>query len=115
MKFAFAPDSFKGSLTALEIVELLEAAAERHFPGAKCLSVPVADGGEGTVDALLRAAGGSREFVRVTGPLGAPVNAAYGGSTAGRPRCSSGGRVGLPLVAPSRATAPRGRASAPAR
>jgi len=45
MKFAFAPDSFKGSLTALEIVELLEAAAERHFPGAKCLSVPVADGG----------------------------------------------------------------------
>ncbi len=101
MKFAFAPDSFKGSLTALEIVELLEAAAERHFPGAKCLSVPVADGGEGTVDALLRAAGGSREFVRVTGPLGAPVNAAYGRIDGGEAAVlEMAAASGLPLVAP---------------
>ena len=101
MKFAFAPDSFKGSLTALEIVELLEAAAERHFPGAKCLSVPVADGGEGTVDALLRACGGAREVVRVTGPLGAPVDAAFGLIDGGEAAVlEMAAASGLPLVRP---------------
>ena len=58
MKFVFAPDSFKGSLSAMEAVRLLEAAARRHFPDAECVCVPVADGGEGTVDALCLACGG---------------------------------------------------------
>ncbi|NLF26561.1 MAG: glycerate kinase [Clostridiales bacterium] len=101
MKFAFAPDSFKGSLTALEIVELLEIAAGRHFPGALCLSVPVADGGEGTVDALLRACGGAREVVRVTGPLGAPVDAAFGLIDGGEAAVlEMAAASGLPLVRP---------------
>lgn len=77
-KFICAPDSFKGSLRAIDICELLTAAANRHFPEVACKSIPVADGGEGTVDAMLVASGGERETVRVRGPFGAPVTAAYG-------------------------------------
>ena len=69
MKFLFAPDSFKGSLSALACCDLLETAAARVFPGVETVSVPVADGGEGTVDALLRAMGGERMRTKVTGPL----------------------------------------------
>lgn len=78
MKLIFAPDSFKGSLSALEICDILERVAARHFPGAKTLCVPVADGGEGTVDALLRAMGGTRECAQVTGPLFEPETAQWG-------------------------------------
>lgn len=77
-KFIFAPDSFKGSLTAIEICELLTEAAARHFPQTSVQSIPVADGGEGTVDALVLAAGGRKESVWVTGPMGEPVCASYG-------------------------------------
>ena len=51
MKLIFAPDSFKESLTALEICEILERVTARHFPDAETICIPVADGGEGTVDA----------------------------------------------------------------
>lgn len=77
-KFVFAPDSFKGSLSAARIVELLQEAALRRFPEAECVCIPVADGGEGTVDALLTACGGIRRGVTVTGPMGNPVQAEYG-------------------------------------
>ena len=60
MNFIFAPDSFKGSLSAIECCDILEKVTARIFPGAETLSIPVADGGEGTVDALLRAMGGKR-------------------------------------------------------
>ena len=69
MKLLFAPDSFKGSLTAVECCDILERVAARVFPGAETVSVPAADGGEGTVDALLRAMGGTRKHTAVTGPL----------------------------------------------
>ena len=78
MKLLFAPDSFKGSLTAMEGCDLLERVAERIFPGCETISVPVADGGEGTVDALLRAMGGRRMATRITGPLFEPVIAQWG-------------------------------------
>ena len=78
MKFLFAPDSFKGSLTAVEITDILERAAARHFPGAETIALPIADGGEGTVDALLRALGGERVATRVTGPLFEDVRAEWG-------------------------------------
>ncbi len=78
MKFIFAPDSFKGSLSAMEICDILEKVTARHFPGCETLSVPVADGGEGTVDALLRAMGGERIRTRVTGPMFAPETAEWG-------------------------------------
>lgn len=78
MKFIFAPDSFKGSLTAIEICSLLSEAALRHFPHAEIQSVPVADGGEGTVDALLLATQGKKAQLNVSGPLGGKVSADYG-------------------------------------
>lgn len=78
MKILFAPDSFKGSLSALESCDILEKVTQRIFPGARTVSVPVADGGEGTVDALLRAMGGRRIQTPVTGPLFEPETAEWG-------------------------------------
>lgn len=78
MKIIFASDSFKGSLSATRITQLLQEEAETCFPGMEGVCVPVADGGEGTVDALLLALGGQRRRVQVTGPLGENVWATYG-------------------------------------
>jgi len=78
MRFIFAPDSFKGSLSAMESCDILERVAARIFPGVETISVPVADGGEGTVDALLRAMGGARMRTRVTGPLFDAQDAEWG-------------------------------------
>ena len=58
MRFVFAPDSFKGSLSSVRLCEILTDAARRRFPDAECVSIPAADGGEGTLDALLAALGG---------------------------------------------------------
>ena len=85
MKLIFAPDSFKGSLSAMESCDILERVAARHFPGAQTVSVPVADGGEGTVDALLRAMGGTRMYTQVTGPLFEPETAQWGMLSDGGP------------------------------
>ena len=78
MKLLFAPDSFKGSLTAIQITDILERVAARHFPGAELISIPVADGGEGTTDALLRADDGRKFRLPVTGPLFEREEAAWG-------------------------------------
>ena len=78
MKLLFAPDSFKGSLTAIQITDILEKVAARHFPGADTVSIPVADGGEGTTDALLRADFGQRFRIPVTGPLFEKEDAIWG-------------------------------------
>lgn len=78
MKLIFAPDSFKESLTALEICEILERVTARHFPDAETICIPVADGGEGTVDALLRAMDGRRIRMQVTGPRFEPETAQWG-------------------------------------
>jgi glycerate 2-kinase len=72
-----APDSFKGSLTALEACAALEEGVWRAEKRAICLPVPLADGGEGTVAALQHGAGGDLKSVRVRGPLGTPVNAQW--------------------------------------
>ena len=60
MKFVFASDSFKGSLSSARICALLKAAAREVFPDAECVACVVADGGEGTLDALSRASAGKR-------------------------------------------------------
>ena len=59
MKFLFASDSFKGTLSSERITQLLEAAAEQTFPGCETAGVPVADGGEGTIDAVISALNGT--------------------------------------------------------
>ncbi|MBT2383423.1 glycerate kinase [Streptomyces sp. ISL-11] len=71
-----AADKFKGSLTAVEVAEHFTAGLRRAVPGLEVAALPVADGGDGTVDAAV-AAGFERREARVTGPLGEPVTAAY--------------------------------------
>ena len=78
MNFLFASDSFKGSLSSAKTAELLECAAKEVFPDCSCSSVPMADGGEGTAEAVILAAGGKWVPVTVRGPLGEPVEAGYG-------------------------------------
>ena len=78
MKFLFASDSFKGSLSSRRTAELLTQAAREIFPGCECIGVEVADGGEGTADAVTEAAGGSRISVKVQGPLWEEETAFFG-------------------------------------
>ena len=78
MKIILAPDSFKGTFSSMEVIEILEKAARRHLPDPEIVRLPIADGGEGTVDALVTAMGGEYRSVLVTGPLGDKVNAKYG-------------------------------------
>lgn len=78
MKFVIAIDSFKGSLTSMEAGEAAEKGIKRVFPDADTVIRPIADGGEGTVDALTEGLSGEKQTVRVTGPLGESVAAVYG-------------------------------------
>ena len=78
MKLVFASDSFKGSLTSMDTIELLTQSAKEVFGKVECVGIPVADGGEGTVEALIRATGGSKIFSEVRGPLGDVIKASYG-------------------------------------
>ncbi|MCC8194099.1 MAG: glycerate kinase [Deltaproteobacteria bacterium] len=101
MHILIAPDSYKGSLTALEVAEAMEAGAKRVFPEATFDLVPIADGGEGTVDALVAATNGELRETRVKGPMRKPVNAKWGilgdGKTAVIEMATASG---LPLLAP---------------
>jgi glycerate 2-kinase len=78
MKIVIAPDSFKESLTALEAAESIENGFKHVFPDAEYVKVPMADGGEGTVQSLVDATGGQIISKTVTGPLGEPVEAFFG-------------------------------------
>jgi len=72
-----APDKFKGTLTAEEAAEAIARGWERGDPTAEIETVPMADGGEGTLDALIAALGGERLTQEVSGPLGDPVGAEF--------------------------------------
>lgn len=78
MRFLFASDSFKGTITSEQSIRLLTAAAEKIFPGCETAGVPVADGGEGTVEAVVEATGGSWRRVTVHGPLMEEAEGFYG-------------------------------------
>jgi glycerate kinase len=78
MRVVVAPDKFKGTLTAGEAADAIAEGWRLADPRAEIDRVPVADGGEGTLDALVSSLGGRLERARVTGPLGDPVVAPYG-------------------------------------
>jgi glycerate kinase len=103
MKIVIAPDSFKESLTAMAVASEIEAGFREFFPDAQYVKLPVADGGEGTVQAMIDASGGRRVELQVTGPLGEPVSAFYGlmgdGATAVIEMAAASG---LELVPPAR-------------
>ena len=99
MKVLVAPDSYKGSLPALAVAEAIERGVRAVFPDAAVEKIPIADGGEGTVDALVAATGGRVVEAEVHGPLGEPVRARWGvlggGGTAVIEMAAASG---LPLV-----------------
>lgn len=78
MKIVIAPDSYKESLPAASVAQAIEKGFREIFPDAEYVSVPVADGGEGTVDAMISATQGKKIVTEVTGPLGEPVTACWG-------------------------------------
>ncbi|WP_062237466.1 glycerate kinase [Fictibacillus sp. FJAT-27399] len=78
MKIVIAPDSYKGSLTAVEAAEAIERGVKKADSTIQTILVPAADGGEGTMDTLVTATGGRKKSVRVTGPLHSEISAEYG-------------------------------------
>lgn len=78
MKIVIAPDSYKESLSALEVATAIELGFREIWPEADYVKIPVADGGEGTVDAMVAATQGRLVHVDVTGPLGKTIQAFYG-------------------------------------
>src|SRR6185295_14521786 len=78
MKFVLAPDSFKESLSARAAALAMERAVKRAIPDAETVLLPMADGGEGTMETLVFATRGEMRRVEVTGPLGSKVGARYG-------------------------------------
>ena len=78
MKIVIAPDSFKGSLTALEVAQAIQEGVRRVIPDAQVDRIPMADGGEGTVQSLVDATDGEIVYEWVTDPLGNKVRAAFG-------------------------------------
>ena len=99
MKIVIAPDSFKESLTSMEVATELETGLRRVWPDAVCIKIPMADGGEGTVQSLVDATGGDIVTCSAQAPLGNVITASYG--------LLGGGKVaviemaeasGLPLV-----------------
>ncbi|HYF78776.1 MAG TPA: glycerate kinase [Symbiobacteriaceae bacterium] len=99
MKIVIAPDSYKGCMTAAEVAEAMGRGVRRLYPDAELDLIPMADGGEGTVQAMVDATGGRLIPATVTGPLGEPVAASFGlmgdGETAVIEMASASG---LPLV-----------------
>ena len=99
MRVVVAPDSYKGSASALAVAEAMARGVGAVFPGAEVRLVPIADGGEGTVEALVAATGGRIRHHDVHGPLGEPVRAHWGvlgdGETAVVEMAAASG---LPLV-----------------
>lgn len=78
MKIILAPDSFKECLSAQEVAAVWADAAREHWPGAEIVEMPLADGGEGTLDVLAAAMGADICQVSVHDPLGRSVQASYG-------------------------------------
>jgi len=77
MKVIIAPDSFKGTLKATEVCEIIAREFRRVFPGVHIVSVPLADGGEGMAVAWLAACGGTIQSAEVSGPFSEPVRAQW--------------------------------------
>lgn len=103
MRIVIAPDSFKGSVSAVGTANAIEKGVKQVFPDAEIIKLPIADGGEGTVEALVTATGGKLLQEEVTGPLGDKVTACWGimgdGATAVIEMAAASG---LPLVPPDK-------------
>lgn len=101
MRIVIAPDSYKGSMTAAEVAAAMARGVRRLLPTADLDLIPMADGGEGTVQALVDATGGQLITATVSGPLGDPVSATFGLLGDGQSAVIEMAQAsGLPLLAP---------------
>ena len=101
MKLVIAPDSFKESLSARQAAQAIAAGWRAVYPQAEIHLCPMADGGEGTVDAVLAATGGQRRELKVCGPLGQPVQAHWGWLEDAQAVIEMAAASGLHWVAPA--------------
>lgn len=97
-KWILIPDSFKGTMSSREVCTMMASALRHHLPEAEIVSVPVADGGEGSVEAFLTALGGRRVDVPCTGPDGRPITGFYGRLPDGTAVVEMAAAAGLPLM-----------------
>jgi len=103
MRIVLAPNAFKGTLTAVEAAAAMAEGVRRVLPDADLVFIPIADGGDGTMEALIAATAGERRSLRVRGPLGEPVDAPYGLIEGGSVAVIEMARAaGLALVPPGR-------------
>lgn len=103
MKIVIAPDSFKESLSAEKCCQAIKAGFSTLFPDANYICLPIADGGEGTVDAMVAATGGNIVTLEVCGLMGEKVNAFYGLTGDGKTAViEMAAASGLMLVAPEK-------------
>ncbi len=99
MQFIIIPDSFKGTLSSADVCHIIETQIHARFPESHTLKVPVADGGEGSVDAFLKAVGGIRVPVMVSGPYFKKIPSFYGLIDHGKTAIiEMAACAGLPLV-----------------
>ncbi len=97
-KYVLVPDSFKGTLSSTEICTIFSEEIKKVAPEAAIVALPVADGGEGSVDAFLTAMGGEKKFLTCQGPYGEPMTAFYGLLPDGTAVVEMAAAAGLPLV-----------------
>ena len=101
-KYVLIPDSFKGTLSSREVCQIVAEAIRSQEPEAEICAIPVADGGEGTVDAFLSAVGGQQVPVACTGPYGEAITACYGLLPDGSAVVEMAAAAGLPMVGENR-------------
>ena len=101
-KILLIPDSFKGTMSSLEICGIMAESIHRHYPEAEVISIPVADGGEGSVDAFLQALGGEKVTVKAQDPYGHEIDSFYGILPDGTAVIEMAAAAGLPLVGENR-------------
>ena len=101
-KILLIPDSFKGTMSSMEICSIMEESIHHHYPEAEVVSIPVADGGEGSVDAFLEALGGKKVSVKAQDPYGREINSFYGILPDGTAVIEMAAAAGLPLVGENR-------------
>lgn len=97
-KIILAPDSFKGTMSAEEICDIMSAEIKAAYPNCQAIAFPVADGGEGTVGAMTRAAGGQIIKCAVKGPFGEDITSFYGRLESGAAVIETAAAAGLPMV-----------------
>lgn len=101
-KIVLIPDSFKGTMSSAEICGIIKEQIKKYYPGSEVISIPVADGGEGSVDAFLTAIGGRKVFTQVKGPYMEDMEAFYGVVNEDTAIVELAACAGLPLVEDNR-------------